>query len=122
MPQKMHSIEKLPVFVANRVTEILELMTVQEWNQVPTADKPADPGTRGLSANSLFKSSWLKGLDFLKSFDWPFNPCIDVITNIKSRNFATKTEMIGKRTHETTTLSMHITTNASTFEWQKYSS
>ena len=35
-----------PVFIANRVAEILELTTVDEWNHVPTADDPADAGSR----------------------------------------------------------------------------
>ena len=35
--QWLHSIDKKPVFVANRVAEILELTTVDEWNHVPTA-------------------------------------------------------------------------------------
>ena len=39
-------LEKQPVFVANRLIEILELTTVEQWNQVPTADNPADAGTR----------------------------------------------------------------------------
>ena len=44
--QWLHSIDKKPVFVANRVAEILELTTVDEWNHVPTVDNPADAGTR----------------------------------------------------------------------------
>ena len=52
--QWLHSIDNKPVFVANRVAEILELTTVDEWNHVPTADNPADAGTRGLSANAFW--------------------------------------------------------------------
>ena len=47
--QWLHSIDQKPVFVANRVSKILELTPVDEWNHVPTADIPADAGTRGLS-------------------------------------------------------------------------
>ena len=46
--QLLHSLEKQPVFVANRVAEILELTTVNEWNHVKSCDNPADAGTRGL--------------------------------------------------------------------------
>ena len=41
----LHSIDKKLIFVANRVAEILEFTTVDEWNHVPTADKPADAGS-----------------------------------------------------------------------------
>ena len=53
--QWLHSINKKPLFVANRVAEILELTTVDEWNHVPTVDNPADAGTRGLSAIALLE-------------------------------------------------------------------
>ena len=55
--QWLHSIDKQPVFVANRVAEILELTTVDEWNHVPTIDNPADAGTRGLSGKALLEST-----------------------------------------------------------------
>ena len=51
--QWIHLSEKKLVFVANRVAEIFQLMTVDEWNHVPTADNPADAGTRGLLANAF---------------------------------------------------------------------
>ena len=44
----LHSIEKQLISVANYVTDSLELTTIDEWNQVPTGDNPADVGTRGL--------------------------------------------------------------------------
>ena len=52
-----HSIDKNPVFVANRVVEILVMTTVDEWNHVPAADNTADAGSRGLPANALLHSS-----------------------------------------------------------------
>ena len=63
--QWLHSLEKQPVFVTNRVAEILELTTVDEWNYVKSSDNPADAGTREVSANSLRDSPWLKGPSFL---------------------------------------------------------
>ena len=45
--QWLHFIDKQPVFVVNRVAEILELTTIDEWNHVTTVDNPADAGTRG---------------------------------------------------------------------------
>ena len=70
--QWLHSLEKQPVFVANRVAEILELTTADEWYHVQSADNPADVGTRGLSVKALLQSSWLSGPKFLKTNEWPF--------------------------------------------------
>ena len=55
--QWLHSLEKQPVFGANRVAEILELTTADEWYSVQSADNPADAGTRGLSAKAFLQSS-----------------------------------------------------------------
>ena len=72
--QWIHSLDKQPVFVANRVAEILLLSTTNEWNFVKSSKNPADAGTRGLSAKTLVDSSWLKGPEFLKMSDWSFRP------------------------------------------------
>ena len=48
--QWLQSIDKIPVFVANRVAETLELTTTDEWNYVQTSENPADAGTHGLLA------------------------------------------------------------------------
>ena len=104
------------------MTEALELTTVDEWNHVPTGDNPADAGTCGLSHTALFDSTLVKGPDFLSSPNWPFILCTDVITKIKSRKFAPRTELMKNENHEMTTLTAHVTINASTFEWQNYSS
>ena len=98
--QWLHSLEKQPVFVANRVTEILEPKTDDVWNHVLTGDHPADAGSRVSSAAALFESSWLKGPDFLRSLNWLFIPCTDVITKMKSREFERGTELMEKETHE----------------------
>ena len=39
-----------------------------------------------------------------------------------SRKVAPETEMMKKETHDLATLTAHVTINASTFEWEKYSS
>ena len=44
--QWLNSTEKLPVFVYNRVGEILESTTIDEWRHVLSGDNPADTGTR----------------------------------------------------------------------------
>ena len=38
----LNSTEKLPVFFANRVGEILELNTTDEWHHVLSGDNPVD--------------------------------------------------------------------------------
>ena len=83
--QWLHSLEKQPVFVTNRVAEILELTTMDEWNYVKSSDNPADAGTRGLSANSLRDSPWLKGPSFLRTHDWPFKPPKHVEIKLKTK-------------------------------------
>ena len=81
--QWLHSTAKQPVFVANRVGEILEVTTVHEWYHVDTENNPADTGTRGIAAEALKDSSWTQGPSFLRTSDWPFRPNVDVITKIK---------------------------------------
>ncbi|XP_064650018.1 uncharacterized protein LOC135501704 [Lineus longissimus] len=61
-------------FVANRVAEILDSTSREQWRHVPTESNPADCCTRGLSASSLTPDSlWFHGSDFLKSAEdaWP---------------------------------------------------
>ena len=56
---------------------------VNQWNHVATEDNPADAGTRGMSAEILQLSSWVKGPHFLTNSRFPFVPNKDVIENIK---------------------------------------
>ena len=51
--QWLNSGSKQPTFVANRIGEILESTTVDQWFHVLSGDNPADTGTRGISAESL---------------------------------------------------------------------
>ena len=81
--QWINSNEKQPIFVANRVCEILEYTSVDQWNHVATKDNPADAGTRGMSAEVLQPSSWVNGPHFLSNSSFPFLPNKDVINNIK---------------------------------------
>ena len=118
--QWIHSIEKQPVFVANRVAEILELTTTDEWNCVQSCDNPADAGTRGHSATVLPNSIWLKEPDFLKTSDWPFRPSEHSLFKVKQRN---DTSSDGKPSFgDETVFNANAGINTSTFEWQKYSS
>ena len=55
--QWINSPNKHPIFVANRVSEILENTSVDQWNHVATCDNPADAGTRSMSAEVLHMCS-----------------------------------------------------------------
>ena len=56
--QWINSTNKHPIFNANRVSEILENTSVDQWNHVATCDNPADAGTRVMSAEVL-QPKWL---------------------------------------------------------------
>ena len=71
--QWLNSTEKLPVFVANSVSEILESPTIDEWHHVLSGDNPVDTDTRGISSEAL-KDNWVIGPSSLRTTDWPFVP------------------------------------------------
>ena len=74
---------KHPLFVANRVIEILEHTTVDESNHVVSSDNPADAIIRGVSAEVLQSSSWVDGPDFLRTKHFPFELSTELVNNIK---------------------------------------
>ena len=117
--QWLHSLEKQPVFVANRVAEILELTTADEWYHVQSADNPADVGTRGLSAEALLQSSWLTGPKLLKTNEWPFSLSGDFRLKLKQAKPVSTDE---PSTELCTMLSETQSATANTFEWQKFGS
>ena len=117
--QWIHSLEKQPVFVANCVAEILELTTTDEWNYVQSSNNPADAGTRGLSANALVESSWLKGPEFLKTPQWPFEPSEGCRWKLKEPKDSSPSPAT---VSSTTMVSATQSTIAQTFEWQRYCS
>ncbi|XP_075258504.1 uncharacterized protein LOC142350541 [Convolutriloba macropyga] len=86
--QWSNSLEKQPIFVANRVSEILEGTTVDQWHHVATQNNPVDAGTRGLSSEALQNSAWLRGPDFLRTSDFLFCPDTEVSSNIKLKRHA----------------------------------
>ena len=118
--QWLHSIDKQPVFVANRVAVILELTTVEEWNHVATLDNPADAGTRGLSAKALTESCWLKGPEFLMTSDWPFQPA-EATWKVKATK-SDQSQIPDDDYQETTASTANVAPSTGTFEWQKYGS
>ena len=97
------------------------MTTVDEWNNVPTADNPADAGTRGLPANTLFDSSWLKGPKFLMTPDWPFQPSEEILKT-KLKNYDSNEINTDPVYQETTANTASVTPNVITLEWQRCSS
>ena len=62
--QCLSSTSKLPVFVANRVSEVLETTTIDEWFHVSSGDNPVDTGTLRITAKAHQESRWVKGSFF----------------------------------------------------------
>ena len=62
--------KRYSVFVANRITTILNVSTSAQWHHVPTELNPADDLSRGLSAGDIIANErWLKGPSFMQSRD-----------------------------------------------------
>ena len=61
------------VFVANRVQQIQEATSLDQWRYVETKENPADIASRGASVRELLRSKWIKGPDFLwqNEDEWP---------------------------------------------------
>ena len=53
------------VFVANRVQEIQENTSVDQWKYVESKQNPADEASRGLKSQELLNSCWITGPVFL---------------------------------------------------------
>ena len=64
------------MFVANRVAEILETSTIDEWKHVQGTVNPADFGTPGMPIKDLEESEWITGPAWLcdKTDAWPEQP------------------------------------------------
>jgi len=61
---------RLKVYVANRVTQILEVPEARQWRYISTEENPADVISRGISASDLSKSElWWKGPKWLSDND-----------------------------------------------------
>ena len=118
--QWINSNEKQLNFVANRVCEILEYTSDDQWNHVATKDNPADAGTRRMSAEILQLSSWVKGPRFLTSSRFPFIPNKDVINNIKLG--VNQAVTIEDTVSLTTSVKKQITPVPSIFPFDKFSS
>ena len=64
----------MKVFVANRVTEILELSDVDQWRHIPGDINPADVLSRGVTDPMVLQNGrWFYGTEFLEKDEehWP---------------------------------------------------
>ena len=100
------------------MAEILESTTTDEWNYFRTSENPADAGIHGLSANALSESHRLKGPDFLKRDDWPFQPSRDILQKIKKNKSKSDQFPSEPEKQEATAVAANVANIASTFEWQ----
>ncbi|XP_041460999.1 uncharacterized protein LOC121412159 [Lytechinus variegatus] len=59
------------VFVANRVRQIRDESSPNQWRHVNTQDNPADAPSRGLTVDQLEASKWFMGPDFIWESEIP---------------------------------------------------
>ncbi|XP_066927410.1 uncharacterized protein [Clytia hemisphaerica] len=60
-----NEVRRFKAFVANRVTEIRESTSPQQWHHINGGSNPADLATRGMSIKEMIAGKWLQGPDFL---------------------------------------------------------
>ncbi len=68
---------KLPTYVANRVSQILDLMPASTWRYVPSSQNPADCASRGVLPSALLEHDlWWDGPAWLlnEPSTWPVIP------------------------------------------------
>ncbi|GFY47709.1 DUF1758 domain-containing protein [Trichonephila inaurata madagascariensis] len=65
-------------FVANRTSEILDIIPCKQWRYVPLKENPADLSSRGMSSKDLPDCSiWWEGPQWLSNKeDWPKQPTV----------------------------------------------
>ena len=117
--QWLRSFDKQPIFVANTFSEILESTTVDQWFRVPSTDNPADAGTRGMSADGLCASSWLKGPIFLFTSDFPFQPNNEILGNLKKPLTSPLGDPVQK---QESSLAINVSYEEKLFDYTKFSS
>lgn len=68
-----NDVRRFQTFIGNRVAEIQDASSCNEWHHVPSENNPADNATRGLYILDLIQSNWLSGPAFLMKDgeEWP---------------------------------------------------
>ena len=68
---------RFPVFVANRVQQIRDFSSTNQWRYISTSENPVDYASRGLDGRKMIENTrWLAGPSFLlqPETDWPTQP------------------------------------------------
>ena len=90
------------VFVGNRVNNIRNRSSPDQWKYVPTELNPANLATRSIAASDLKESVWLKGPSFLsqnaQSENVPY-PLMDPESDKEVRPLVTTRKTIAKVSH-----------------------
>lgn len=59
--------EQTPRYIVSRINSIRKIPSLTQWVYIPTANNPADIGTRLITVKGLLNSPWLTGPQFLKT-------------------------------------------------------
>ena len=113
---------RLQTFVANRVQEIRENSSVEEWSHVPGVLNPADDVSRGLAPSQLSSDGrWLRGPDFLWRDEscWPNEdvgtPSEDILELKKQRHVNSNAVKVEENTPSQPSTLQQVTESCS--EW-----
>ena len=70
-----NSSRRFHVFVSNRIQEIHDSTSPAQWRYIESEKNPADEASRGIKAQDLIDSRWIRGPDFLWEHQnkWPTN-------------------------------------------------
>ena len=107
----LNSSKSLPTYVANRVEEIRNLISIEQIRYVTTIDNPADQVTRGITAEQLKESSlWWHGPQWLPHHEkWPQDLKFSTIEDCSDQDQITVVTNISLQPKET-------------LEWERYGS
>ena len=87
-PQK-----RFPVFVGNRIQQVLDLSSPSQWRYVLSEDDPVDCASRGLTKLQV-ASLWFNAPQYLKEEEcrWLQSPCVSKKTVVQCETFAVDAE------------------------------
>lgn len=108
-------------FVANRCTEILEILPRSQWNHISGSNNPADCASRGISSTELLNNSlWWHGPAFLSDINFDLSNSQEV-NQFSHKKTASDVEK--ERKNSTITVNMSVTTADDFFmrfsSWEK---